>query len=489
MRLSVGTQLAAVTLAVLSLVTTVLVVGLASSERERAIAEKKTASSMVTDLFASSVSAGVVFGDTDAVNAVLGSLSRTEDVVAGVVFAPNSQTPLGSFGPKLPNAAAPGVEVTSTQLLVTRNILDNDSHVVGRTTVAFSLARENASQGRTRRDLAFGGLGVMLITAGLLIWATRKRVVQPLMQLVEAAKEIEEGGFRESRASEFGNSEIAVLAKAFNSMGDAVAMRERLLKAELQVAADLQLSILPRDVDIEGVETAASMKPATEVGGDYYDIIPTKDGCWIGIGDVSGHGLGAGVIMLMIQSAVAALVSANPNISPVEVECAVNRVLYENIRERMGRRDHATLSILRHTHDGRVRFAGAHEELIVYRAATGTVETFETPGTWVGARRDVSRATVESELMLDEDDMLVLYTDGVTEAMRNKVQLGFDKLVEVVRENAGGSAEDVRNAIVAMVAEWTANPADDVSVVVLKQTKVIRTEKRPVVDVLHAGHA
>jgi sigma-B regulation protein RsbU (phosphoserine phosphatase) len=312
--------------------------------------------------------------------------------------------------------------------------------------------------------------------------------VLPLIKLGHAARELERGNLT-NRAPEHGNSEVASLARAFNRMGDAVAERERQLKMELQVAADLQLSVLPKQVEIEGLETAAMMKPATEVGGDYYDIIPTKDGCWIGIGDVSGHGLGAGVIMLMIQSAVAALVSANPDVSPVEVECVVNRVLYENIRERMGRRDHATLSILRYTKDGRVRFAGAHEEIVVYRAATGEIETFETPGTWVGARKDVDLATSESTLRLQADDVMVLYTDGVTEAMRNREQLGFDRLVAAVREAAHGTAHEVRDAIVAMVADWTAHLADDISVVVIKQGNIVHAEEAFRSDVLQAGAA
>lgn len=468
MKLSVGTQLAIVTVSVLLVVTSALVVGLASEERQRAIEGKQAAATMLTELFAASVSAGVVFADDDAVKAVLENLRHTEDVVGGAVFAPSSGTPAGSFGEVPPPNATPGVELEGSRLVVTRAILDNDGNVVGWARVAFSLARENATVARTERDLAIGGAIVMVVTAALLIGLARQRVVQPLMTLVAAAKQIERGDLTE-RAPERGDAEIATLARAFNNMGEAIAERERQLKAELQVAADLQISILPKDTQVEGVEMSAMMKPATEVGGDYYDIIPTQDGCWLGIGDVSGHGLGAGVIMLMIQSAVSALVAAKPNVSPVEVECAVNRVLYENIRQRMGRRDHATLSILRYRNDGTVRFAGAHEELIVYRAATETVETFETPGTWVGAKKDVSSATTESMLALGPGDVLVLYTDGVTEAMRDGVQFGFDRLLETVRCAAKGSASSVRDAVTSAVSAWTAAPADDVSVVVLRQ--------------------
>ncbi len=66
----------------------------------------------------------------------------------------------------------------------------------------------------------------------------------------------------------------------------------------------MQTSILPRKFAVPGLEISAKMIPASEVGGDYYDVIPVDDGCWIAIGDVSGHGLDAGLVMLMLQSSI-----------------------------------------------------------------------------------------------------------------------------------------------------------------------------------------
>ena len=91
-----------------------------------------------------------------------------------------------------------------------------------------------------------------------------------------------------------------------------VAERERLEK-EMEIAARIQTSILPRDVSVAGLEIAAAMQPATEVGGDYYDVVPVDDGCWLGIGDVAGHGLGTGLVMLMMQSGIGALARKLPD--------------------------------------------------------------------------------------------------------------------------------------------------------------------------------
>src|SRR5262245_56596557 len=104
---------------------------------------------------------------------------------------------------------------------------------------------------------------------------------------------------------------------------------------EEEIASRIQAAILPGEIDVEGLEIAAGMVPAEKVGGDYYDIIPVEDGCWIAIGDVAGHGLAAGLIMLMIQSTLQGLVMLSPQASPADLICALNRVLYENIRRRM----------------------------------------------------------------------------------------------------------------------------------------------------------
>ena len=167
-------------------------------------------------------------------------------------------------------------------------------------------------------------------------------------------------------------------------------------RREKELASTIQTSILPRTLAVEGLDVAAVMATATEVGGDYYEVLPVADGCWIGIGDVAGHGLPAGLVMLQTQSAVGALVGQDPTASPDHVLCGVNRVLYENIRKRLHHDEHVTMSLMRYHRDGRVVFAGAHEDIVVWRAATGTCETIATPGTWLGMTSDIRRATVNT---------------------------------------------------------------------------------------------
>src|SRR5262249_6095905 len=147
------------------------------------------------------------------------------------------------------------------------------------------------------------------------------------------------------------------------------------------------------------------------------------------IGDVSGHGLTAGLVMLMAQSAIGALVREMPLASPRTVLCAVNALLFENVRRRLGQDEVLTLSLLRYARGGRVVFAGAHEEMLVWRRQTGRCERLPTPGTWLAAMADVEPFLNDDELTLGDGDVLVMYTDGVTEAADSTgEQFGLDRL-------------------------------------------------------------
>jgi sigma-B regulation protein RsbU (phosphoserine phosphatase) len=248
------------------------------------------------------------------------------------------------------------------------------------------------------------------------------------------------------------------------------AERER-LEEEMEIAARIQTSIVPRTIRVPGLDVAAAMIPATEVGGDYYDVLPFEGGCWIGVGDVAGHGLKTGLVMLMIQSVVAAIVRCDPRAAPSRVVRMLNAVLFENIRRRLGQDEHATLSLFRYDGgDGRFVFAGAHEEIVIHRAARGGCERLPTPGPWVGAVPNLGASLVDSELTLAPADVMVLYTDGVTEAMDAAgAQFGIDRLCEAIDGAQGLRAEGIRDQVLAAVRRWTAKQFDDVSIVVVRR--------------------
>jgi sigma-B regulation protein RsbU (phosphoserine phosphatase) len=248
------------------------------------------------------------------------------------------------------------------------------------------------------------------------------------------------------------------------------AERERLEK-EMEIAARIQTSILPRDVSVAGLEIAAAMQPATEVGGDYYDVVPVDDGCWIGIGDVAGHGLGTGLVMLMMQSGIGALARKMPDAAPRDLLLALNTMLVENVRERLGQHEHATLTLIRYRRDGSLTFAGAHEEMLIRRATTGRCERVETPGAWVGAKRDIAAGTVDSAARMQPGDLLVLYTDGLIEAVgADGSRFGIERLLALVDAHGAAPPAAVRDAIFAAVAAFSSRRDDDVTALVARYT-------------------
>jgi sigma-B regulation protein RsbU (phosphoserine phosphatase) len=175
--------------------------------------------------------------------------------------------------------------------------------------------------------------------------------------------------------------------------------------------------------------------------------------------------------MLMMQSGIGALARKMPDAAPRDLLLALNTMLVENVRERLGQHEHATLTLIRYRRDGSLTFAGAHEEMLVRRAATGRCERIETPGAWVGAKRDIAAGTVDSTARLQPGDLLVLYTDGLTEAASGEeggARFGIDRLIALVEEHGASPPAVVRDAILAAVSGFSARRDDDVTLLVAR---------------------
>jgi phosphoserine phosphatase RsbU/P len=239
---------------------------------------------------------------------------------------------------------------------------------------------------------------------------------------------------------------------------------------EMAMAKRIQTALAPTDLDAPGLEMAAGTTPADLVGGDYYDVLPVPGGCWLGIGDVAGHGLMSGLVMLMIQSIVSTLVTVRPDASPAELVIEVNRVLVPNLR-RLQRHDHATFALVRVFEDGCVRFAGAHEDFIVWRMSTRRCELVTTDGTWLGLIADIRPVTADRELALVPGDLLVLLTDGILEARNARNEhLGIDQVCRIIEANADLAPQVIQAELVAAVRAWAPVQQDDVTCIVVRFT-------------------
>jgi phosphoserine phosphatase RsbU/P len=339
--------------------------------------------------------------------------------------------------------------------------------------VLASVDRALEAKQRIRRAL-WGIVGLAGLFALVLAFVVSRRLSQPIDALVAFTGRIS-GGDLSARVEPSGARELEVLGAAMNRMVEELGQaRERMaeqqrMQKELEIATRLQMSILPKAPRVKGLEIAARMIPADEVGGDYYDVLGSDGGGWIGIGDVAGHGLTAGVVMMMIQGIVSSLVRERPHASPSELVSALNRVLYENIHERLGQDEHVTLTLLRYEASGKVVFAGAHEEMIVCRAAGGASERVQTPGTWVGAIPDVSSNTHDASLQLREGDLLVLYTDGLIQAMdAGGEQFGMERLCAAVEERRAAPVEEICSHVLDLVGRFQKEQVDDVTLIVIR---------------------
>ncbi|MEG4487899.1 AAA family ATPase [Microcoleus sp. D2_18a_B4] len=245
------------------------------------------------------------------------------------------------------------------------------------------------------------------------------------------------------------------------------------LSAELEVTKRLQQMILPKQSEldkIKGLEIAGYMEPADEVGGDYYDVLTQNDKVKITIGDVTGHGLESGVLMIMAQTAVRTLQQMNET-DPVKFLDVLNRTLYANI-ERIDSSRNMTLALLDYQ-DSNLTLSGQHEEIIVVRT-DGNIERIDTMelGFPLGLEEDIADFVCQVEVHLNPGDVVVLYTDGITEAVNiNKVYYGIERLCQVTKENRHKTAEEIRQAVIDHLLQHIDKHKvfDDITLVVIKQ--------------------
>jgi serine phosphatase RsbU (regulator of sigma subunit) len=212
------------------------------------------------------------------------------------------------------------------------------------------------------------------------------------------------------------------------------------------------------------------MLPADEVGGDYYDLIATAAGeRWVAIGDVSGHGVESGLIMMMTQTSIFTAINRTAGYKPSTVLNTVNSVIKQNIT-RLGTDRYMTISIARLEHD-RLICAGKHQDILVHRRRKGITEFVPTRGTWLGILDDIGDHLSDTTIPIEEGDVVLLFTDGLTEATNAAgVMFGERNLERALTKHAHlGCAEIVANILVE-VRQHMAEQKDDITLVALKRT-------------------
>lgn len=473
---TVGFRLAVATIVSVAIVSASAFLQLRSADKERLIQTKVQSASIAVAVIAEDLAPVIDFGDNDDLRARLDKLRGTRDIIGAGVWLDSSPSNASvtwrdessSAFVFAPPANPTAVVRANDAILIAHPIIGAGGTQTGTLQIAFSLSQENATHSAGRSQVFWLTLLLAELTAAALIGVTRWQVVRPLRRLAESVRRVE-AGEQNIDAGSMPNNELGELGRALEHMGEAIAFRQERLRKDVQLAQRIQTSILPRALTVKGLEIAAEMRPAEQVGGDYYDVIPTATGAWFAIGDVAGHGVDAGLVMMMLQSIVATVVQHDPSAGPAKVLSSTNAVLYQNVRERLQRDDHATLTLM-HYENGRLRYSGAHEDLIIVRRKTGNLEVIATEGPWVGAIADIRKVVGdEREVMLEVGDLLVLHTDGVTEARKGREQFGIERLCAAVSKIADLPVDEIVESLQQHIASWADTIDDDVTVVALRR--------------------
>jgi phosphoserine phosphatase RsbU/P len=249
------------------------------------------------------------------------------------------------------------------------------------------------------------------------------------------------------------------------------------LWGEMEVAKRIQTSLLPENRRVGNYEVAARMQPAAEVGGDYYDIIHAgEDRDWIAIGDVSGHGVESGLVMMMTQTSILSLVQENPRLGPAEVFSAVNDVLLENI-SRLHAARYMTLNVVRLRDEG-LTLAGKHQDVLVWRSDTRQIETVSNEGCWIGVVEDTRGRVADQAISMAAGDVALFFTDGATEAMDGRGEMyGETRLAAVLARVAERPLDEALEVLFSDIARFRAVQDDDVTMMLVRRAPDAAVER------------
>jgi sigma-B regulation protein RsbU (phosphoserine phosphatase) len=244
--------------------------------------------------------------------------------------------------------------------------------------------------------------------------------------------------------------------------------RQRLL-GELRVAKEIQLQLLPEDPPaVASLEISAVVRPAYEVSGDFYDFIEVGQGqLAVLVGDVVGKGIPAAILMAAARSAIRSQFEGRSSVS--EVMAQVNRALF---------RDTAPGSFvtlfcgLYDPRDGSFRYTNCgHNPALLLREQGACAWKLSAGGTVLGAFQDV--VYKEDRVRLQRGDLVVLYTDGITEASTsNGEQFGLDRLIDCVTKSENSTGPQIVESILEAVQEFSQGMPrrDDQTLVVVRVT-------------------
>jgi len=339
---------------------------------------------------------------------------------------------------------------------------------------------------------------VFAIFVGLALIVGRKltlSITSAVDQLYEATKHINRADFSH-RITVQSSDQLATLANSFNSMTTSIEKlvqeqkEKQRLEGELAIAQEVQAQLYPKSIaQLESLEVHGFCRPARTVSGDYYDFLALNSGkLMLAVGDISGKGISAALLMATIHSAVHAysiedipvlyepaatgrsgLMLASElkgrEASPAALLTLLNHQLYESTPAAkyatlfLGIYDEATR---------RLTYANGGHLPPILISENGSSQLLDCGGTVVGLFDNLTFP--EATVQLRPGDVLVAYSDGVTEPESDYGEFGEERLIQLVRENRHLPLERITEIVTAAVADWIGDneQPDDVTLVLAR---------------------
>jgi phosphoserine phosphatase RsbU/P len=250
-----------------------------------------------------------------------------------------------------------------------------------------------------------------------------------------------------------------------------IAKQERLEK-EVEIATDIQMNLLPREVPQHpDYEFSGFMIPAREIGGDYYDFLQSPGGeeTLVAIGDVSGKGIPAGMVMATARTIIHSIIRKKISLDEILVE--LNSYLYHNYKYSVITR-FMSMSLVRIQHDKKlIDFrGGGHGNILVYRSKSEEIESIYTGGMVLGIADEIPIST--GEIYLEKGDCLLLFTDGATESQNSKGEMLEEQgLIKSLKKNAGKHPKEMLISIYEDIKSFSGSAPqyDDITLVCIRR--------------------
>ncbi len=268
----------------------------------------------------------------------------------------------------------------------------------------------------------------------------------------------------------------SVTEQSSYALGSAIihaeAHEKRRLERELAQASEIQRILLPKkNPDLDNFSLAATYRPARHVSGDYYDYVRIdEDHFGVAIADVCGKGIAASLIMAMCRSSLRSV--SQGNASPRAVLHGVNQSIFPDIREDMFV---SFLYLVLERHSDQITISNAgHEPPLIRRAGSTDIEEPEVPGMAVGVDKGpvFNRIVKEHQLSLSQGDVMLLYTDGLIEALSTEgEEYGFERFQQAFSDAPASSAQAILDFILADIDDFAsgAQATDDITLIAIEK--------------------